>query len=143
MSKEQFIGTWKLVSLEFVGSDGEVSHPFGTNAAGIHTWSESGHFAFQGGSADRAGFASDDPLGASPEEAASAINTYAAYFGTYAVDEDEATVTHTPVAALFPNWIGAPQKRWYEFSGNRLTLTTASLSVGGKTVQGRIVWERN
>ncbi len=90
----------------------------------------------------RANFASNDLLGASPEEAASAINTYAAYFGTYAVDEDEGTVTHTPVAALFPNWIGAPQKRWYEFSGNRLTLTTASLSVGGKTVQGRIVWER-
>lgn len=67
MSKEQFIGTWKLVSLEFVGSDGEVSHPFGTDAAGIHTWSESGHFAFQGGSADRANFAFNDLLGASPE----------------------------------------------------------------------------
>ncbi len=99
VSKEQFIGTWKLISLEFVGSDGEVTYPCGKDAVGIHTWNETGHFATQVGRVGRPSFAVNDLFGAAPEEAISAINRYGAYFGTYAVDENQSTVTHTPIAA--------------------------------------------
>ena len=141
MSREQLIGTWKLVSFELEIS-GETSYPWGEDVVGIHTWDETGHFAFQGGRSARERFASDNPLGSTPEEASSALGSYLAYFGTYDVDENEGTVTHNGIGSLFPNWVGMPQKRFYEFSGNQLTMTGAPATVGGKTLTARIRFER-
>ena len=141
MSRKQFIGTWKLVSFELETS-GEISYPWGEDVVGIHTWDETGHYAFQGGSAVREKFASDIPFEATPEEASTAIKTYLAYFGTFEVDEIERTVTHNGIGSLFPNWVGMPQKRLYEFSGNQLNLASEPVELGGKTLTARLLWER-
>ncbi len=141
MSRKQLIGTWKLVSFELETS-GEISYPWGEDAVGIHTWDETGHYAFQGGSVVREKFASDNPFGATSEEASSAFGSYMAYFGTYEVDENKGTVTHNGIGSMFPNWVGMPQKRLYEFSGNQLNLASEPVELGGKTLTTRLVWER-
>ena len=141
LSREQFIGAWKLVSFELEAS-GEISHPWGEDVVGIHTWDETGHFAFQGGRAAREKFASDNPLVSAPEEASSALGSYMAYFGTYEVDENEGTVTHNGIGSLFPNWVGMPQKRFYDFSGHQLTLASEPVELGGKMLTARLLWER-
>ena len=141
MSREQLIGTWKLVALEVETSDGEISYPWGEDVVGIHTWDETGHFAIQSGKAERERFASDIPFEATPEEASTAIKTYLAYFGTFEVDEIERTVTHNGIGSLFPNWVGVPEIRSYEFSEDQLILASES-TVGGNTLTVRRVWER-
>jgi hypothetical protein len=91
---------------------------------------------------NRATFAADDKSRATAAEATAAIGTYESYFGTYAVDEDTATVIHTVEGALFPNWVGTEQRRFAELSGRRLVLRTPPLPYGGSDIIARIIWER-
>ena len=47
MGKEQFIGTWRLVSLEIRGPDGEVMYPMGQNPRGVLMYDANGEMAVQ------------------------------------------------------------------------------------------------
>jgi len=44
--------------------------------------------------------------------------------------------------SLLPNLVGSDQIRFYEFSGDRLTLKTPPIQVGGITVTSLLIWER-
>jgi hypothetical protein len=94
--------------------------------------------------AKRPYFASNDWLKGTPEEIKAAFEGYRCYFGTYEVDENKKIVTHHVQGSSFPNWMtgGVEHVRYYEFSGNRLTLRTSQLLMGGKKVVGRLVWEQ-
>ena len=69
-----------------------------------------------------------------PEEAQAALAGYIAYFGTYTVDEQAATVTHHRQASVQPGDV-ADLVRGYEFAGDRLILRPP-----GTTYE--VVWER-
>ncbi|MSQ14771.1 MAG: hypothetical protein EXR50_02780 [Dehalococcoidia bacterium] len=56
MPKEQFVGTWKLVSYEHY-SNGVVTYPLGENAYGLIMYDAFGSMAVQISSSDRAPFA--------------------------------------------------------------------------------------
>jgi hypothetical protein len=142
MGKEQFIGTWKLVSSEFRRSNGEVTYPMGRNASGMLMYDANGHMSAQIIRPDRLTFASGDQLRGSPEEIASAFKGCVTYFGTYEVNEDKNTVTHHLESSSFPNWEGTDQRRFFEFYGNRLTLSTPRIPFGGEQVIALLVWER-
>ncbi|MBI3680132.1 MAG: lipocalin-like domain-containing protein [Acidobacteria bacterium] len=73
------------------------------------------------------------------EEVASAFHSYIAYCGRYRVDQERSEVIHEVESSLYPNWTGTEQRRSFEFSGNRLTLTAR---LKGGTVVNRLVWER-
>jgi hypothetical protein len=49
---------------------------------------------------------------------------------------------HHVEAGLFPNWIGADQEHLFEFSGDRLSLSTSPYLVSGIQQTGHMVWER-
>jgi hypothetical protein len=142
MGKERFIGTWKLVSSEFRRSDGEVTYPMGRNASGMLMYDASGHMSAQIIRPDRPAFASGDQFKGTPEEIKSAFKGCVSYFGTYEVDEEKGTVTHHVEGSLFPNWVGTDQRRFFQFSGDRLTLSTPPIPVGGQQVTALLVWER-
>lgn len=91
---------------------------------------------------ERPAFISNDLRKGTPEEVRAAFDGYVAYFGTYEVSEEEGTVTHNIRGSLFPNWIGQNQKRFFEFTGNRLTLKTAPIPTAETAVTGILVWER-
>jgi Lipocalin-like domain len=140
--REQFVGTWSLVSFEFRRSDGTVTNVMGTDATGVLIYDANGRVSAQMMRADRPRFASGDQQKGTADEMRAAFEGYLAYFGDYDVDEKERTVIHHTQAALFPNLVGQDQKRFYEFAENRLTLTTPPIVVGGVSVTGILVWER-
>ena len=142
MGKEQFVGTWKLVSSEFRRSDGEVTYPMGRNASGMLMYDASGHMSVQIIRPDRPTFASGDQLKGTLEEIKSAFEGCVAYFGTYEVNEEKGSVTHHVEGSSFPNWVGTDQRRFFEFYGNRLTLSTPPAPFGGEHVTALLVWER-
>jgi len=142
VGNEKFIGSWKLVSSEFRRSDGDISYPLGRDAAGLIMYDATGHISAQLMRSNRPRFASSDHFKATPEEIIPAFQGYLAYYGTYEVNEEEDTVTHHVEGSPVPNWVGVPLIRFFEFSGNRLTLSTPPIPMGGKQVVGLLVWER-
>ncbi len=142
MSSQQFLGTWKLVSAEMV-SDADVIYPLGKNCEGIITFDETGKLTATLMNADRPKFAGNDMLGGTPDEMQMAYRGYVAYWANYTVDQQKGVMSYTVEGSLFPNWIGHHQDRHFCFEGNRLTLKTSPLSLGGKeNVIGVLVWER-
>jgi hypothetical protein len=142
MGREQFVGIWKLVSNEFRQSDGQVSYPFSRDSVGLAMFNANGQNGAQIMRPDLSKFASGDRLKGTPAEIKSAFEGFFAYFGTYEVNQKEHTLTLHVEGSSFPNWIGTAQKRFFELSGNRMTLTTPPILMGGKQVTGVLIWER-
>jgi len=142
MGKEQFIGTWKLISFEFRRSDGAVSYPIGHNPAGMIMYDAKGHMSGHAMRRDRTSFVSGDHLQGSAEEVRRAFDGYMAYCGTYDVNEQKSTVEHILECSLFPNWVGTIQTRFFDFSENQLLLTTPPLMFGGQQQVVHALWER-
>jgi hypothetical protein len=138
----RFVGAWRLVSSEFRRSDGRVSYPYGPDAVGMLIYDAAGRMAVQIMRPDRPLFAAGDLMNGTAEEIRFAFERYVAYCGTFHVDEQEGAVTHEITASLFPNWVGQGQKRYFQFEGNRLTLTTPPSLAKGMTVTGVLIWER-
>jgi hypothetical protein len=142
MKMEHFIGIWQLVSSEFRLLDGQVVYPYGRDAVGILIYSSGGHMCVQIMRPDRLNFASGDRLMGTAEEIKSALEGYAAYYGTYEVNEEEGSVIHQTVGNLFPNWAGVDQKRFFEISDDILTLSTPEVRLGGQQMTGVLHWKR-
>lgn len=142
MDKEKFIGTWNLISNEWKSDDGQVTYPLGRNTLGQLMYDGKGNMSAQLTNPARPRFASDDWLKGTLEEMKSAFQGYRCYFGTYDVDEKKKIVTHHVKGSIFPNYMGQDNVRYYEFSGNRLILTTVPVLIGGKNLVARLVWER-
>ncbi len=142
MAKENFVGTWRLVSFESTGDDGITQYPYGRDAAGLIMYDARGNMSVQLANMHRPSFASSDQHRGTPEEIKAAFEGYNAYFGTYDVDEKKEIVTHHVKSSLFPNWSGGDNVRYYRFDANRLILSTPPIRFGGKSIVGRLIWER-
>jgi Lipocalin-like domain len=140
--KEQVIGTWKLISLEYRRSDGEVFYPMGPGAVGWITYTADGRMAVQIMKPDRPRFGTSDLLGGTAEEKRSAYEGYIAYLGAYTVDENEGFIVHYVEGSLFPNWIGTAQKRFFTVQGSRLLLKSAPFMARGGEIVAHVIWER-
>ncbi len=142
MNKEHFIGIWQLVSYEFRLLDGQEVFPYGRDAVGILMYSAGGHMCVQIMRPHRLDFASGDRLVGTAEEIKSAYEGYAAYYGTYEVNQEEGFVIHQVEGNLFPNWVGVDQKRFFELSDDTLTLSTPEVRLGGQQIKGVLHWKR-
>jgi hypothetical protein len=137
--KDRFVGTWRLVNIETRNAKGEIVGPANPNANQNRT----GYIIF-----DDAGYMAVTimPLGRkkaagaqiTDEEAQAALAGYAAYFGTFTFNEKEQSVTYHVEGSVDPA-LGRDQKRFFEMSGNRLTLKPPPGPSGN---QQRIIWER-
>lgn len=140
MPANPFVGTWRLVSAETKTADGEVSQPFGKNPTGYIMYSQDGYMAVAIMEPGRASFASGDFRAGTPEERQAAFDTYISYTGTYEVRGDK--VIHHIEVSLFPNWSGTDQERFFEFSGDRLSLHTPPMVMGGVERTAHLLWRR-
>lgn len=140
MSKNLFVGAWRLLSFEARTSSGEVSYPWGRDAVGVLLYGQEGYMAGSLMRADRANFKSADIWAATPEEKLAAFDSYTSYCGTYEVKPDK--IIHHVKLSLFPNWSGGDQERYFEFSGNQLTLRTPPTTVGGVERTAILIWQR-
>jgi len=135
---DEFVGAWRLASVETRKEDGEV-HRRGYRV-GYFIYSGDGHMAVCFMKADRPRFASGDIRGGTVEEKISAFEGYISYAGRFEVRGD--TVAHHIEVSLFPNWVGETQERFYELEGDRLTLSTPLMHVGGRQLSTHLIWER-
>jgi hypothetical protein len=136
--KDRFIGTWKLVNIEQRSARGEVIPPAAGaigNRTGYIIYDPAGYMAVSIMPVGRKKYAGPQPT---EEEAKAAITGYAAYFGTFTIDHAEGTVRHRLQGSLNPG-MAPDQKRFFEFSGNRLTLRPPPAANGNQT---RLTWER-
>ena len=138
----EFVGAWRLVSYSAVTSGGEMFYPMGPDARGSIVYDAGGRMAVQLGDPGRAAFASGDPGAATDSEVRAAFDGYLAYFGTYTVDAGRGAVVHHLEMSLDPNWIGGDQVRYFDLRGDRLTLKSPPMLVGGVERLLTVVWER-
>jgi len=136
------IGAWNLISLEIQMENGEVIYPFGKNAQGSIIYSDSGRFSAQVMRPDRPKFASGDQMKGTTEEIKVNYEGYISYYGLYEFDTENNFIIHHVEGSLFPNWEGHGQKRFFEFSGNRLKLRTPPTLWRGEEIVAMLIWER-
>lgn len=137
------IGAWSLISFEIHKSDGTVTRPFGDDARGLIIYTDVGRFSAQLMRGDRPTFAAGDQMKGTPEEIEAAYTGCVSYYGSYKLDAGGGFVVHQVERSLFPNWEGKGLKRFFELSGNRLTLRTPPTLWGGSgEVVAVLVWER-
>ena len=96
-----------------------------------------GFYTLLGG--ERRGYLAYDPAGYMSMTTQSATGGYTAYFGTFAVNDAAATITHQFFGALEPRLTPADLERRFTMSGNRLTLRPPAALHGA---QGDQTWER-
>jgi hypothetical protein len=141
MTTNPLIGTWRLISWETRSLDGQkISYPLGKDAVGYIMYNEDGYMFVAIMRPNRVRFAAGDLLGGSAEEKAQAANTYVSYCGRYEFNGD--TVIHHVDLSLFPNWVGVEQERLVELRGDRLTLSTRAILLGGVQRTAHLIWER-
>ena len=140
MTKESFIGTWRLLSYEARTSDGEVTYPLGRDATGYIIYTADGYMSVSMMRAGRRNYVDGDLLGGTKEEKLAAAETYVSYCGRYEIKRDR--VVHHVEVAFFPNRVGTSQERFFEFSDGRLSLSTPTMLIEGKQRTGHLLWER-
>jgi len=141
--KERFSGTWKLLSWKIEQANGElIDPPLGPDPIGWIMYQPGGHMSVAFMRSDRPRFASNNLMEATLEEVETAFEGYISYCGSYEVNEQERFVIHRLQLSWFPNLVGTEQKRFFEFAGDRLTLTTPPLTVFGEAQVHRLIWQR-
>ena len=141
MASNPLVGTWRLLSWENRSvADGKVSHPLGKDAVGYIMYGPDGYMSVAISRPERTRFAAGDLLGGTIEERARAAETYVSYCGRYEFRGD--TVVHRVELSLFPDWVGIEQERLVEVEGDRLTLSTRPILLGGKQRTAHLIWER-
>ena len=142
MARDQFTGIWQLASFEFRLADGIVVHPMGEGVNGILIYDASGFMALQLMEPDRPKFQSGDWLRGTDEEVRAAFEGCMAYFGTYEISSPKPTIVHHVQGCSFPNWVGVDREQFFEFSGDRLTLTSLPTVLANEQAVGVLTFQR-
>ena len=140
-SMEGLVGSWKLISASATNAAGVVNNtPYGANVTGALIYTADGRVTALLSYGDRKPLSGSDRLTAPVAERADAYATFFAYSGRYSVTADR--VTHHVDIASYPNWVNTDLIRTFVLEGNRLTLRTPPLSVGGTMTASDLIWEK-
>ena len=135
-----FVGTWRLLSAES-RADNSTVFPWGKDPIGRLSYEASGRMAVQLGRRDRRRLSSRDWTALKPDEYREVFLSYLSYFGYYSVSGD--AVIHHVEGASIADWVGSDLVRYFEFTGNRLTLRTPPMmGPDGREAVITLVWER-
>jgi hypothetical protein len=138
----RLVGTWQLVLVDNVLSDGSRVHIYGPTPQGLAVFDASGHYSIHILSAGRPKFASNDKAKGTPEEYRAAVQGSNSHYGTYRVSEGDGTVVLHVVGATFANWEGADLTWPFTVNGDQLTITVPHPTTGGPGAKGEIVYRR-
>jgi hypothetical protein len=139
LTKDDLVGTYRLVYGGIEKSDGTVEYPYGEDAVGYLLYLENDLVSWHIMSADRPLFASPDLLGGTPEENDEAFRTSNGYFGKYSIEDD--TIRYEIEVAQVPNMLG-PGHSYAQIKGDELHLTSRPLQIGGQEGRTKFVWQR-
>jgi hypothetical protein len=141
-TEQNFVGIWELVDSYDFGPNDEIVRSRGEMPRGRLVYHADRQMEVQVTNDGRPQFSSLDPAEWSPEEVKAAFSGYTSYFGFFEVNEKGGYVRHLIESSLIPNEVGRARERFFEFCGNRLTLTTSPFAVEGGSRVRRIIWER-
>lgn len=139
---QSLIGTWKLTSMKQVKVDGSSNDLYGPAPLGQLIYDSHGIMSVQFQTADLPKCGTLDRRKCSDSIARSAFDNYLGYWGRYRVSADGKSIMHIIEGASAPDWIGTSQQRFFELSGDRLTLTTPMQQIGGVESKTVLVWRR-
>ncbi|KQX08586.1 lipocalin-like domain-containing protein [Flavobacterium sp. Root420] len=140
--KTEILGSWTLVSVENINSDGTKNLPYDVNPKGILFFDEKGNYAIEIYKNERPKIISGDKNKCTPEENASIVQGSNTHFGEYEIDETNKIITFKIKTASFPNWEGTIQKRSFTFLNNELKYIVTNTTQGGKSVTAEVVWKK-
>jgi len=135
---KELVGTRTLVSIT-LEYDGKKTDFFGANPQGQLTFDPNGRFSVIITRSDVPKFASNSRDAGTSEENKTAMEGSIAYFGTYSVSEADTVIRYHIDGSTYPNWQGTDQERFFKLSGDELTLTTLTTSIGAGTAYS--VWK--
>jgi hypothetical protein len=136
VNKKQLVGSWALVSASAPSPDVQ---PFGSND-GFVVFEANGRFSLQLVLSSLPKFVSNNRAKGSTEENKAVVQGSIGYFGTYALDAADGTLTLHIERSTFPNWNGLDQKRLItSLTADELKYTNPAASVGGTA---ELVWKR-
>ena len=140
---DRIVGAWTLLSWSRFLGDVEEPGLLGRDAVGQLLYSPEGYMSAHLMRRVRTRFATDDVAGSpDPLERAAAYDGYQGYCGRYEVDEAGSFVVHRVTLSSNPNWTQSMQKRFVEFVGGRMKLTTPPILGRGKQATVVLIWER-
>ena len=120
---EKLVGTWRIVRFIDTDARGKVTYLFGENPRGYIVYDPTGHLSVQiMRMPARSPFAAGDDDKGTDAEVRAAYDGYAAYFGTYRVDEAHSVVTHVVEGSLKPSYTGTDQPRPFKLDGDVLVI---------------------
>jgi hypothetical protein len=138
--KDQVVGTWTFVSALDVKPDGTKSDRWGRNPKGIFIFDATGHFAQFITRSDIPKFAAKSVDQGTAEENKAVMAGLVASFGTYTVNEADKTLITRVEGNIFPNLVGAEQKRLIvSLTPDELKYTNPSTSTG---TTAEATWKR-
>jgi Lipocalin-like domain len=141
------VGTWQLVSRIDRTSRGElVPEPeLGSDPVALLIYDRAGHVAAQLMRRNRDTKPPTEPQ-ASPmargTNNSGASGGYDAYFGTYVLDRERRTVTHTLIAALVAADVGKRLTRQFRVTEDELDIWFSTTAADGREVTRTLKWKR-
>ena len=140
----KLVGTWKLVAIEERDGSGKRVVPldFGSEPAGMLMYDAAGNMSAQAMRRGRPRLETEDVHRAPAEQVKAAFTGYAAYFGTYEVNERESIVVHHVEGSMLPNWEGGDQRRKFTLLGDKLILEPPAFQAKGESRSRRLTWQR-
>ena len=139
---QALIGTWRLVSREDRTASGErrIDPGLGADPIALLVYDRGGNFAAQFMRRDRSTPVPDGP--AAGRNNSRAQGGYDAYFGTYTIDDANATVTQRLVGALSPENVGHVLTRAMDVQGDTLVIRLDTTTADGAAVTRTLTWKR-
>lgn len=137
MDRDALVGRWRIVSYELRRAGEETIEPYGSDPIGVLSYGADGRMSVHFGRRGRVPFSGPDYLAAPEAEKAAAFDGFAAYAGTWEVDEPARVVVHRVEIAWVPSWEGSEQRRSYALAGDLLELSSDK---GWSS--SRLVWRR-
>ena len=148
ISREDLIGSWRLLRIEYHGPKGALDDPFyHSGSTGLLTYDASGAMSVQiaAGARPTLSISATRPLNAAaiPDERAkaAALDSYYAYFGTWELDAEQSSVTHHVSSALIPAEIGMSYSQNVKIEAGTLIFTNRQQGPDGEYVRTKF-WQR-
>jgi hypothetical protein len=140
-SKDDLVGTWRLISGIETTDKGESREAYGHNPTGFLTYTADGRMMAIISYGGRKPLSVGDYVSAPAPERAEAYATFLAYAGTYSLDGRK-VIHHVEVCSL-QNRVNTDLVRdIVSLEAGRLTLRTTPFLKGGRMVTTELVWER-
>jgi hypothetical protein len=139
MSKDELIGTYKLISWENRHESGEISYPLGPDAKGLISYSQDGFVFVHIMAVNRKAFSSGDLFGGEASEIVAGATSHISYCGTYKIENQD--VIHRVQICSFPNWVSTEQRRHFHFDNGNLLLSAEGLKIKSERVGVYLIWQ--